>query len=215
MAIKNYIQLIDVMKRYDDGYIAVQDINISINKGEFVTLLGPSGCGKTTILKMIAGFDSPTNGRIIVDNVDIKELPINQRPTATVFQDYALFPNMNVRQNIEYGLKVMRKTLKDLSESIKLESELAYSVATKKGAIEIAKIRDEQNKILRQLAKLNLRYKTYEEVNNIKDMRVVQFKMKSEYFLRKLHQYIDQNAQLKMSRTNRHREFRYRLNQKF
>jgi spermidine/putrescine transport system ATP-binding protein len=215
MAIKNYIQLIDVMKRYDDGYIAVQDINISINKGEFVTLLGPSGCGKTTILKMIAGFDSPTNGRIIVDNVDIKELPINQRPTATVFQDYALFPNMNVRQNIEYGLKVMRKTLKDISESIKLESELAYSVATKKGAMEITKIRGDQNKILRQLAKLSLRYKTYEEVNNIKDMRAVQFKMKSEYFLRKLHQYIDRNAQLKMSRTNRQREFRYRFSQKF
>jgi spermidine/putrescine transport system ATP-binding protein len=107
VGIKNYIQLIDIKKVYDDGYIAVQDINISINKGEFVTLLGPSGCGKTTILKMLAGFEMPTNGRILVDGVDIKELPINQRPTATVFQDYALFPNMNVKQNIAYGLKVM------------------------------------------------------------------------------------------------------------
>jgi spermidine/putrescine transport system ATP-binding protein len=214
MSIKNYIQLIGVMKRYDDGYIAVQDINISIDRGEFVTLLGPSGCGKTTILKMIAGFDSPTAGRIFVNDIDIKELPINQRPTATVFQDYALFPNMNVRQNIEYGLKVMRKSLKHIPDSVKSKAEFVYRSAINKAAFEISKIKQEQINILRQLAKLNLRYQTYKEVNNIKDMRYVQFQMKTAYFLKKLHQYILPNAQLKMSRINRKREFRYRFNQK-
>jgi spermidine/putrescine transport system ATP-binding protein len=214
MLTKNYIQLIDVMKRYDDGYIAVQDINISIDKGEFVTLLGPSGCGKTTILKMIAGFDNPTAGRILVNDIDIKELPINQRPTATVFQDYALFPNMNVRQNIEYGLKVMRKSFKHIPDSVKSEAEFVYRSAVNKAAFEISKVKHEQINILRQLARLNLRYQAYKEVNNIRNMRYVQFQMKTEYFLKKLRQYIDPTAQLKMSQINKKREFRYRINRK-
>jgi spermidine/putrescine transport system ATP-binding protein len=209
MAIKNYIQLIDIKKVYDDGYIAVQDINISINKGEFVTLLGPSGCGKTTILKMLAGFDMPTNGRILVDNIDIKELPINQRPTATVFQDYALFPNMNVKQNIAYGLKVMRKQLKDISPKLKEESENVYRIAIKRAALEIKKIEIQQGKLLRQLVKLDAQYKTYQEVDNIKSMRHAQFKMKSDYFLKKLREHTTPSAELKLSRINRNREFRY------
>jgi spermidine/putrescine transport system ATP-binding protein len=209
MSIKNYIQLIDIKKIYDDGYIAVQDINISINKGEFVTLLGPSGCGKTTILKMLAGFDMPTSGRIFVDNIDIKELPINQRPTATVFQDYALFPNMNVKQNIAYGLKVMRKQLKDISPKIKEESENVYRVAVKKASFEIKKIEIQQGKILRQLVKLDAQYKNYQEVENIKSMRHAQFNMKRDYFLKKLREYTEPNAELKLSRGNKNREFRY------
>ena len=96
MAVKNFLKLENINKTYSDGYEAVKNINFSVNKGQFVTILGPSGCGKTTILKMIAGFEDPTIGRILVDGVDIKNLPIHKRPTATVFQDYALFPNMNV-----------------------------------------------------------------------------------------------------------------------
>jgi spermidine/putrescine transport system ATP-binding protein len=209
MAIKNYIQLIDIKKVYDDGYIAVQDINIAINKGEFVTLLGPSGCGKTTILKMLAGFDMPTNGRILVDDVDIKELPINQRPTATVFQDYALFPNMNVKQNIAYGLKVMRKQIKDVPPRLKEESENVYRIAVKKAALEIKKIEIQQGRILRQLVKLDAQYKMYQEVENIKSMRHTQFSMKTEYFLKKLREYTNPNAELRLSRPNKNREFRY------
>jgi spermidine/putrescine transport system ATP-binding protein len=215
MAIKNYIQLIDIKKVYDDGYIAVQDINIAINKGEFVTLLGPSGCGKTTILKMLAGFDMPTNGRILVDNVDIKELPINQRPTATVFQDYALFPNMSVKQNIAYGLKVMRKQLKDVSPKVKEKSEDAYRIAVKKAALEMKKNEIQQGKILRKLVKLDEQYRAYQEVENIKNMRHAQFNMKRDYFLRKLREHTTFDAELRLSRINRRREFRHIFNQKF
>ncbi|MDR2369135.1 MAG: ABC transporter ATP-binding protein, partial [Mycoplasmataceae bacterium] len=214
MAIRDYIQLIDIKKVYDDGYIAVQDINIAINKGEFVTLLGPSGCGKTTILKMLAGFDMPTNGRILVDGVDIKELPINQRPTATVFQDYALFPNMNVKQNIAYGLKVMRKQLKDVSIELKEKSENIYRLAVKRAAVEIKKIEVQQNRILRQLVRLDDQYKVYQEVENIKRMRYVQFNMKRDCFLKKLREQTTATADLKLSRVNKNREFRYILNQR-
>jgi spermidine/putrescine transport system ATP-binding protein len=209
MAVKNYIQLINIKKVYDDGYIAVQDINISINKGEFVTLLGPSGCGKTTILKMLAGFDMPTVGQIMVDGVDIKELPINQRPTATVFQDYALFPNMNVYQNITYGLKVMRKPMRDILPKVREEGENFYRIAIKKAALEIKKIEIQQGKLLRQLVRLDELYKIYPEVTNIKNMRHAQFIMKQNYFLKKLKENYGENAEFKISRSNKQREFRY------
>jgi putative spermidine/putrescine transport system ATP-binding protein len=86
----------------------VKDVDLSFGRGEFVTLLGPSGCGKTTILRMIAGFERPTSGRIIVDGTDITGLNPNQRKIGMVFQAYALFPNMNVADNIGFGLRVAR-----------------------------------------------------------------------------------------------------------
>ena len=104
----SFIEIKNVEKTYDDGFTAVSNFNLDIKKGEFVTLLGPSGCGKTTMLKMLAGFERPTHGRIIIDGMDVKNIPINKRPTATVFQDYALFPNMTIFQNISYGLKILR-----------------------------------------------------------------------------------------------------------
>jgi spermidine/putrescine transport system ATP-binding protein len=171
MITKNYIQIKNITKVYDDGYVAVKDINININHGEFVTLLGPSGCGKTTILKMIAGFEAPTQGQIIVDGVDIKELPVNQRPTATVFQDYALFPNMNVYQNIIYGLKVMRKPLKNIDDVILNKSAQKFRDATKKAATEIRKIRKEQDKLLLDIFRVEKKYSYYPEIATIKDMR--------------------------------------------
>lgn len=104
----SFIEIKNVEKTYDDGFTAVSNFNLNIEKGEFVTLLGPSGCGKTTMLKMLAGFERPTHGRIIINGMDVKNIPINKRPTATVFQDYALFPNMTIFQNISYGLKILR-----------------------------------------------------------------------------------------------------------
>ena len=103
-----FIQIKNIRKEYSDGNVAVNNINLEIKKGEFVTILGPSGCGKTTLLKMLGGFELPTSGKILVKNIDIKDLPVQRRPTATVFQDYALFPNMNVEKNILYGLKETR-----------------------------------------------------------------------------------------------------------
>ena len=85
---------------------AVNSVSMSVFDGEFLTVLGPSGSGKTTILRMIAGFERPTSGRILLDGEDISDMPVNRRPFNTVFQDYALFPHMTVSDNIGYGLKV-------------------------------------------------------------------------------------------------------------
>jgi iron(III) transport system ATP-binding protein len=87
---------------------AVHDVNVSIEKGEFVTLLGPSGCGKTTTLRLIAGFEFPSQGRIVLDGLEINELPPNRRDMAMVFQSYAIFPHLNVYENIAYGLKIRK-----------------------------------------------------------------------------------------------------------
>lgn len=106
----NIIEIKDVTKEYD-GKTVVRNESISIKHGEFVTLLGPSGCGKTTTLRMIAGFEKPTSGRIYFDGEDITDLPPHKRPVNTVFQKYALFPHLNVFNNIAFGLKL--KTIPD------------------------------------------------------------------------------------------------------
>ncbi len=95
---------------------AVDRFSLEIEKGELVTLLGPSGCGKTTVLRMLAGFEQPSSGKIIIDGKDITEEPANRRNSAMVFQSYALFPHMTVRENIVYGLK-FRKVSKEETES--------------------------------------------------------------------------------------------------
>jgi iron(III) transport system ATP-binding protein len=87
---------------------AVDNVNLIIEKGEFVTLLGPSGCGKTTTLRLIAGFEFPSGGRIVLDGREINELPPNQRNMAMVFQSYAIFPHLSVFENIAYGLKIKK-----------------------------------------------------------------------------------------------------------
>ena len=101
---ENIIELKHIYKTYEDGFTAVSDFNLEVKRGEFVTFLGPSGCGKTTTLRMIAGFDMPTEGDILLDGKDISNLPPNMRPINTVFQRYALFPHMNIFDNIAFGL---------------------------------------------------------------------------------------------------------------
>lgn len=111
----NIIELINVRKEFDDETIAVDNFNLQVKKGEFVTFLGPSGCGKTTTLRMIAGFELPTSGEILLNGEDISKLPPNKRPVNTVFQKYALFPHLNVYENIAFGLRLKRTevTVKD------------------------------------------------------------------------------------------------------
>ncbi len=107
MSADNIIELKHITKTYDDnGFTAVEDFNLEVGRGEFVTFLGPSGCGKTTTLRMIAGFELPTSGQILLDGQDIAQLPPNKRPINTVFQRYALFPHMNIYENIAFGLKL-------------------------------------------------------------------------------------------------------------
>lgn len=94
---------------------ALDNVSVQIHKGEFFTLLGPSGCGKTTLLRMIAGFESPTSGQILLDGQDITRLPPNQRPVNTVFQSYALFPHLTVAQNIGFGLQMQGKPASEVA----------------------------------------------------------------------------------------------------
>ena len=103
------IELKGVSRQYDTT-LAVDNIDLYVKKGEFVTFLGPSGCGKTTTLRMIAGFEMPTSGTILLNGKDITKIPPYERPINTVFQRYALFPNMNVFDNVAYGLKLKKIT---------------------------------------------------------------------------------------------------------
>ncbi|MCP4766180.1 MAG: ABC transporter ATP-binding protein [Gammaproteobacteria bacterium] len=102
----NIIQIANVTKTYSGDITAVDNLSLEVREGEFVTFLGPSGCGKTTILRMIAGFEIPTVGNIFLAGEDVTERPPYERQVNTVFQDYALFPHMNIRENVGYGLRV-------------------------------------------------------------------------------------------------------------
>jgi len=100
------IRIGNLTKRFGGGVTAVDDVSLDIGEGEFFALLGPSGCGKTTLLRMIAGFEVPSEGRIRVDDQDMVGVPPNKRPINMVFQSYAVFPHMSVSDNVAYGLKV-------------------------------------------------------------------------------------------------------------
>ncbi len=137
---ENIIELKNITKTYEDGFTAVNDFNLSVRKGEFVTFLGPSGCGKTTTLRMIAGFELPTSGEILLNGKNIADLPPYERPINTVFQRYALFPHMNIYENIAFGLRqkklpedVISKKVKKVLELVDLEGFEGRSVATLSG----------------------------------------------------------------------------------
>ncbi|KQT82810.1 ABC transporter ATP-binding protein [Aurantimonas sp. Leaf443] len=100
------LELIQVGKVYDDGTTAVSNFDLAVEKGEFVAFLGPSGCGKTTTLRMIAGFETITSGDILIKGRNVSNLSAERRPTSMIFQNYALFPHMDVWKNVEYGLSV-------------------------------------------------------------------------------------------------------------
>lgn len=124
---KVILELRNITKQFDD-YLAVDDVSISIKQGEFFTLLGPSGCGKTTLLRMIAGFEHPDSGSILLEGRDIKHLNPEDRPLHTVFQSYALFPHKTVWDNIAFPLKMAnwdKKTIEaqvdELIEDVQLQ----------------------------------------------------------------------------------------------
>ena len=101
------VQVVDLSKSYG-SVVAVKAVNLSIKSGQYFVLLGPSGGGKTTLLRLIGGFIRPNNGRVLLHDRDVGELPPNQRPTSMVFQSYALFPHMNVAKNVSYGLRLRK-----------------------------------------------------------------------------------------------------------
>ncbi len=107
----------NVTKRFEN-FIAVDSVNLEIQQGEFFSFLGPSGCGKTTLLRMIAGFETPTEGSIFIGDKDITNLPPYKRPVNTIFQNYSLFPHMNVYENIAFGLNIKKKDKAFISDKV-------------------------------------------------------------------------------------------------
>ncbi|MDE1922660.1 MAG: ABC transporter ATP-binding protein, partial [Gammaproteobacteria bacterium] len=114
---KPYVELERVSKDFG-GFAAVDDISLKIFKGEIFCLLGASGCGKTTLLRMLGGFETPSSGRILIDGEDMTGVPPYERPVNMMFQSYALFPHMNVEQNVAFGLKQDRVPRAQIRERV-------------------------------------------------------------------------------------------------
>jgi putative spermidine/putrescine transport system ATP-binding protein len=108
-----FLEIIDLCKTFAN-FKAVDRFNLKVQKGEFISFLGPSGCGKTTTLRMVAGFESPSSGQILIDDQDVTYAPPNRRNIGMVFQSYALFPNMTVADNIGFGLKVAKRSKEEI-----------------------------------------------------------------------------------------------------
>ena len=116
------VRLDRVSKHFGD-LVAVRELDLDIGRGEFFTLLGPSGCGKTTTLRMVAGFEQPTAGRVLIEGEDVAGLPSYRRPTNTVFQSYALFPHLSVRENVAFGLRRKKVAKDQISQRVEAELE--------------------------------------------------------------------------------------------
>ena len=112
------IRFENVTKFYDSETTVLDNINFELERGKFYTLLGPSGCGKTTILRLIAGFMQPSSGNIYLNGKLINNVPANERQVNTVFQDYALFPHLNVFENIAFGLRIKKLGKKVIEEKV-------------------------------------------------------------------------------------------------
>ncbi|WP_025755519.1 ABC transporter ATP-binding protein [Mycoplasmopsis cricetuli] len=158
---ENIVELIEVVKEYNDKTV-LREVNLNIKKGEFVTLLGPSGSGKTTILRLLGGFEWATRGEIKFNGLDIKDLPPHKRNLSTIFQDYALFPNLNVQGNIEFGLKLKRIKKEIInSKHIELLKERTkkWTKKAEEKMIELDKLQEQYQKELQTLKPNTRQYK--------------------------------------------------------
>ncbi len=117
------VQLVDLVKRFAE-FTAVAGVNLDMPSGEFFSLLGPSGCGKTTTLRMIAGFERPSEGQILLDGVDMAQIPPHKRNVNTVFQNYALFPHLTVEDNVAFGLRYQKATKEETHDRVGKALEL-------------------------------------------------------------------------------------------
>ena len=117
MSEKDFIKITNLSKNFDE-VVAVDDVSVNVAKGEFFSLLGPSGCGKTTLLRILAGFEYPSSGSVSIDGADVTDVPANLRPTNMVFQNYAIFPHINVRRNIEFGLRKEKISSQEMNDRV-------------------------------------------------------------------------------------------------
>ncbi len=124
----SYLELSSIKKTYPNGFTAVKNINLDIEKGEFVVLLGPSGCGKTTTLRMIAGLEEVSEGTIVLDGEDITGLPPRQRNLSMIFQSYAVWPHMTVAENIAYPLKLRRTGKREIEAKVREAAQVCNIV---------------------------------------------------------------------------------------
>ncbi len=134
----NAIDLLNISKSFGDVEV-LEDLNLYIRQNEFLTLLGPSGCGKTTTLRIIGGFEKPSNGSVIFDGVDITNLPPYKRQINTVFQKYALFPHLNIYDNIAFGLKIKKMSKTTIDEKVK-------------GMLKLVNLQDFENRTIESLS---------------------------------------------------------------
>lgn len=134
----NAIDLINISKSFGEVEV-LEDLNLYIRQNEFLTLLGPSGCGKTTTLRIIGGFEKPSNGSVIFDGVDITNLPPYKRQINTVFQKYALFPHLNIYDNIAFGLKIKKMSKTAIDEKVK-------------GMLKLVNLQDFENRTIESLS---------------------------------------------------------------
>jgi spermidine/putrescine ABC transporter ATP-binding subunit len=114
---ENFIEIKNISRHFGDVK-AVDNVSFSIRQGEFFSLLGPSGCGKTTLLRLLAGFEAPNQGEIFIDGTDVTSMPPNLRPTNMVFQNYAIFPHINVKRNIEFGMRKEKLSKQELDNRV-------------------------------------------------------------------------------------------------
>ena len=119
-----YIEFHGICKSYDGVHQVLKNIDLNIEKGELVTLLGPSGCGKSTLLRSLAGLEGISEGKIILDGEDITDKPVQKRGIGMVFQQYSLFQNLNVEENIAFGLKIAKVKKEEIAEKVKRAVEM-------------------------------------------------------------------------------------------
>ena len=191
MARKKLIELKNICKSYDDNQV-VKDMNFYIYDNEFITFVGPSGCGKTTTLRMIGGFEMPDSGEIVLDGEVINNLPAYQRPINTVFQRYALFPHLDVYDNVAFGLRNFNRTYEELKSNVRRKHEKERLELVKK--LNAKKITKEEKIELRaELAELKKQIdnEIYEQKEALVEKRLEETESKYEKIFDELNRKID------------------------
>lgn len=188
---KKLIELKNISKSYGDNLV-LDNLSLYINENEFITLLGPSGCGKTTTLRLIGGFETPDVGEIILDGVKINDLPAYQRPINTVFQRYALFPHLNVFDNVAFGLRNFNRTVSDIKTNVtrRYESKRKSinNALNKKG---ISKEEKAELKLQLKELKSHIKAEVIEEKHNLIEKRLNDVENKYEKIIAELDAKID------------------------